>query len=384
MAINVNTVYQTVLSIINKEQRGYITPDEFNKLGTQVQLEIFETYFESLNQQLRIPQTDVDYGDRIVSLDEKISLFKRFDNTAYSNGSFSMPVLSTALTQSFQTTGNASYTITNISTAQLAEQITVTLNGNAITGFSLSNNVITFTGASIPPASILGSTISTASVAAITQVLNPGNIATTVYPFGYAVTSPGQVTTGSPTVSSTTTAVVGVLNATNITTTVNQGYVIPGTVDVVGTIKITSTGSDFYKLGTVVYSSGALAQQELERVDRGELFHLNSSNLTKPSTVYPVYLLENNRIIVYPTTIQSGISASYIKKPSDIIWNFILGANGQYIYSGSGSTNFELHPAEQTEVVLKTLLYAGVVIKDPQIIQVAAQQVAQEQMNQKS
>ena len=361
-----------------------MTPLEFNKIGTQVQLEIFETYFESLNQQLRIPQTDVDYGDRIVSLDEKISLFKRFDNTAYSNGSFSMPVLSTALTQSFQTTGNASYTITNISTAQLAEQITVTLNGNAITGFSLSNNVITFTGASIPPASILGSTISTASVAAITQVLNPGNIATTVYPFGYAVTSPGQVTTGSPTVSSTTTTVVGGFNATNITTTVNQGYVIPGTVDVVGTIKITSTGSDFYKLGTVVYSSGALAQQELERVDRGELFHLNSSNLTKPSTVYPVYLLENNRIIVYPTTIQSGISASYIKKPSDIIWNFILGANGQYIYSGSGSTNFELHPAEQTEVVLKTLLYAGVVIKDPQIIQVAAQQVAQEQMNQKS
>jgi len=384
MAINVNTVYQTVLLILNKEQRGYMTPLEFNKIGTQVQLEIFETYFESLNQQLRIPQTDVDYGDRIVSLDEKISLFKRFDNTAYSNGSFSMPVLSTALTQSFQTTGNASYTITNISTAQLAEQITVTLNGNAITGFSLSNNVITFTGASIPPASILGSTISTASVAAITQVLNPGNIATTVYPFGYAVTSPGQVTTGSPTVLSTTTAVVGGFNATNITTTVNQGYVIPGTVDVVGTIKITSTGSDFYKLGTVVYSSGALAQQELERVDRGELFHLNSSNLTKPSTVYPVYLLENNRIIVYPTTIQSGISASYIKKPSDIIWNFILGANGQYIYSGSGSTNFELHPAEQTEVVLKTLLYAGVVIKDPQIIQVAAQQVAQEQMNQKS
>jgi len=384
MAINVNTVYQTVLLILNKEQRGYMTPLEFNKIGTQVQLEIFETYFESLNQQLRIPQTDVDYGDRIVSLDEKISLFKRFDNTAYSNGSFSMPVLSTALTQSFQTTGNASYTITNISTAQLAEQITVTLNGNAITGFSLSNNVITFTGASIPPASILGSTISTASVAAITQVLNPGNIATTVYPFGYAVTSPGQVTTGSPTVSSTTTTVVGGFNATNITTTVNQGYVIPGTVDVVGTIKITSTGSDFYKLGTVVYSSGALAQQELERVDRGELFHLNSSNLTKPSTVYPVYLLENNRIIVYPTTIQSGISASYIKKPSDIIWNFILGANGQYIYSGSGSTNFELHPAEQTEVVLKTLLYAGVVIKDPQIIQVAAQQVAQEQMNQKS
>ena len=49
MAINVNTVYQTVLLILNKEQRGYITPDEFNKIGSQVQLQMFEQYFEELN-----------------------------------------------------------------------------------------------------------------------------------------------------------------------------------------------------------------------------------------------------------------------------------------------------------------------------------------------
>ena len=55
MAINVNTVYQTVLLILNKEQRGYMTPLEFNKIGAQVQGEIFETYFDSLNQQLRTP-----------------------------------------------------------------------------------------------------------------------------------------------------------------------------------------------------------------------------------------------------------------------------------------------------------------------------------------
>ena len=48
MAINVNTVYQTVLLILNKEQRGYITPDEFNKVATQVQLQILEDYFEDL------------------------------------------------------------------------------------------------------------------------------------------------------------------------------------------------------------------------------------------------------------------------------------------------------------------------------------------------
>ena len=71
MAINVNTVYTTVLSILNKEQRGYLTPDEFNKVGTQVQLEIFESYFENLNQQLRTPQNNTEYANRVKLLQER-------------------------------------------------------------------------------------------------------------------------------------------------------------------------------------------------------------------------------------------------------------------------------------------------------------------------
>ena len=45
MAISVDTVYQKVLAMANKEQRGYITPQEFNLLADKVQLEIFESYF---------------------------------------------------------------------------------------------------------------------------------------------------------------------------------------------------------------------------------------------------------------------------------------------------------------------------------------------------
>ncbi len=75
MAINVNTVYKTVLSILNKEQRGYMTPDEFNKVATQVQLDIFEKYFNDLNQQVRVPQTDTDYANRIANIEEKMSFF---------------------------------------------------------------------------------------------------------------------------------------------------------------------------------------------------------------------------------------------------------------------------------------------------------------------
>ena len=77
MALNgtsVNAVYQTVLLILNKEQRGYMTPDEFNKTATQVQLDIFVQYFEDLNQQLRVPQADIDYADRQMNIDEKIAV----------------------------------------------------------------------------------------------------------------------------------------------------------------------------------------------------------------------------------------------------------------------------------------------------------------------
>jgi len=85
MAVNVNVVYQTVLLILNKEQRGYITPQEFNDIGSQVQLEIFEKYFEDLNQQLRVPQTDTDYSDRVLNIDEKMSIFKTSGISTYDN-----------------------------------------------------------------------------------------------------------------------------------------------------------------------------------------------------------------------------------------------------------------------------------------------------------
>ena len=54
MAISVDTVYQRVLVLANKEQRGYITPQEFNLLANQAQQQIFEQYFYDINQRSRI------------------------------------------------------------------------------------------------------------------------------------------------------------------------------------------------------------------------------------------------------------------------------------------------------------------------------------------
>jgi hypothetical protein len=336
MAISVDTVYKTVLLILNKEQRGYMTPDEFNKIGSQVQREIFEAYFEDLNQQLRIPQSDVEYSDRVAITDEKIAEFK--------------------------VEGNATHTQDGI-------------------------------------------------------------------------------------------------------------FTLP---------------SDLYRLGSLTFEDTNKFPVEIQRVGRADFYNIRKSPLTAPTTTHPIYLYEDNKALVYPTSITSKIKTQYVKKPNDIRWGYYSGNLGQLIHdttvfganllnnggtlssittnptsittdqtytnltttvspaggtgaivsavvsggtvtsvlvttpgsgysigdvltvsqaqlpggssdlditltaadfnSGStyGTTNFELHNSERTELVLKMLLYQGVVIRDPQIVQVAASRVQQEEVNEKS
>jgi len=235
MAVSVNTVYRTVLLIINKEQRGLLTPDEFNRIAAQVQLEIFNEYFDDLNQQLRVPGNDSEYSDRIKNLEQKISIFQDSGSCVFNGGAFNLPVL----------------------------------------------------------------------------------------------TSPYE----------------------------------------------------FYKLGTVIYNN----EKEVQLVQPNELLELNLSPITKPSKYWPIYTYKNFKIAVYPNTIASGISCTYIRKPLNPIWNFTSTPPGyQYIYTPTGSQDFELHPTEQTNLITRILLYSGIVIKDPQIVQVAAQQVQMENINSKS
>jgi len=229
MAINVDTVYKTVLLILNQQQRGYMTPDEFNKVGTQVQLNIFEKYEEDLNQQYRMPQNDTEYANRVKNIEQSLQFFQRTGATAYAGPHFTL------------------------------------------------------------------------------------------------------------------------------------------------------TPTDIYRLGSV-YSGGIELTQYAQR---NELTQILLSPLTQPTTNFPIYLYENNLLYVYPTTIQTGITISYLKKPADINWGYSVGALGQFLYSAGASVNFELSVTEQTNVITRVLAYAGVIINDPTIIQVAAQEIAQEEQNSK-
>jgi len=229
MAINVNAVYKTVLLILNQQQRGYMTPDEFNKVATQVQLNIFERYEDDLNQMYRVPQNDTEYANRVKNIEENLQFFQRTGATAYVGPHFTL------------------------------------------------------------------------------------------------------------------------------------------------------TPTDIYRLGSVMYQGAELTQY----AQRNELLQILKSPLTQPTNSFPIYLYENNLLYVYPTTIQSSITVSYLKTPADVVWGYSVGALGQFQYAAGTSINFELNVSEQTNVITRVLAYAGVIINDPTIIQVAQGEIQQEEQNSK-
>ena len=230
MAINVNTVYKTVLLILNQQQRGYMTPDEFNKVATQVQLNIFEKYEDDLNQQYRLPQNDTEYANRVENIEKKLQFFQRTGTTA-------------------------------------------------------------------------------------------------------------------------------------------------------GTNPFTLVPTDVYRLGSVFYKDTELTQY----AQRNELKQILLSPLTQPTTNFPIYLYENDKLYVYPTSIKTpaDVNFSYLKTPADVVWGYGVGTLGQFEYNQAASTNFELSVSEQSNVITRVLAYAGVIINDPTIIQVAAQEIATEEQNSK-
>jgi hypothetical protein len=87
--VNIDTIYQRVLALANKEQRGYITPQEFNLFANQAQMEIFEQYFYDLSGRGRIPETGISLGDVSDLLEEKVDIFLETFNPvapSYSRG----------------------------------------------------------------------------------------------------------------------------------------------------------------------------------------------------------------------------------------------------------------------------------------------------------
>jgi len=84
----INNVRSTVLSIINKEDRGWITPEEFNLFCAMAQLEVFEDYFYEYNKWLNFQNkrlTNSEYSDIPKNIREKIDRFSDNYSLPYDN-----------------------------------------------------------------------------------------------------------------------------------------------------------------------------------------------------------------------------------------------------------------------------------------------------------
>jgi len=86
MAINIDTVYQTVQALANKEQRGYITPQEFNLFANQAQQDIFEQYIYDIQAYKRQGPKVFSLGDSVSTIHTKLNSFLVLSNVSGGTG----------------------------------------------------------------------------------------------------------------------------------------------------------------------------------------------------------------------------------------------------------------------------------------------------------
>ena len=92
MAVNINSVYQKVLALLNKEQRGYLTPQEFNLLADRAQNEIYEAYFHKARNSNAKLKDDDTHTDTLEMLEAKLSPFLKSEtNNNVSSGIMTLP-----------------------------------------------------------------------------------------------------------------------------------------------------------------------------------------------------------------------------------------------------------------------------------------------------
>jgi len=89
--VNINDVYQTVLVISNKDNRGYITPEEFNRLADQTQNEIFEAYFKRQAGYEDGFMLQSDFSDPVLNVSEKINTFYKNSDLTKTVNTFLYP-----------------------------------------------------------------------------------------------------------------------------------------------------------------------------------------------------------------------------------------------------------------------------------------------------
>ena len=106
-----------------------------------------------------------------------------------------------------------------------------------------------------------------------------------------------------------------------------------------------------------------------------------------PTTAFPLYVERGNNIAVYPTTINGAtdITAYYIRNPKDPKWTWVQLTSGGPVFDASAADyqDFELPLSDEPDLVMKILQYAGLSIREADIVNFATSQEAQETQSEK-
>jgi hypothetical protein len=124
--------------------------------------------------------------------------------------------------------------------------------------------------------------------------------------------------------------------------------------------------SDSYHVVDVYYS-GLTDTVEVDRVSAAQSSRLRASNLTSPTAQDPIYTISGSEVNVSPSSIQADISAYYIRYPATPVWGYVTLINGEPIYDAGSSTDFELQPDEESQLVAKILEKAGISIREQEV-----------------
>lgn len=107
----INSVRNTVLSVLNKNNYGYISPADFNLYAKQAQLEVFEEYFSNYNKTVTMEnmrRAGTDYADLGKALSETMEYF-------LSSNFLSKSTANNFLAPSITTTGDEAFLVSTIS-----------------------------------------------------------------------------------------------------------------------------------------------------------------------------------------------------------------------------------------------------------------------------
>lgn len=128
--------------------------------------------------------------------------------------------------------------------------------------------------------------------------------------------------------------------------------------------------ADWFLLNVLYYNG-----KEVTHVNQEKLYYLLNSNLTAPTTLYPTYVLQGDNLTIYPNSITSNVETYYVRYPYDPKWTYTV-VNGSPLFNQSANDyqDFELTVSDFPKLVIKICEYAGVSIREQEVVQAAKQE----------